>query len=66
MLFRSQAIMIGDSDVDIATAKAAGIPIIAVSFGYNQVPVATLNPNYVIDHYDHLIPAIHKVFPLTT
>lgn len=61
-----QAIMIGDSDVDIATAKAAGIPVIAVSFGYNQVPVATLEPNSVIDHYDHLIPAVRKIFPLTT
>ncbi|MFM7085265.1 MAG: phosphoglycolate phosphatase [Hyphomicrobium sp.] len=61
-----EAIMVGDSDVDVATAKAAGIPIIAVSFGYTQVPVATLEPNSVIDHYDNLIPAIRKLLPLTT
>lgn len=63
---QEQAIMVGDSDVDIATAKAASIPIIAVSFGYTQVPVATLEPNSVIDHYDHLIPAIRKLLPVTT
>ena len=36
------AVMVGDSDVDIATAKAAGIPIVAVDFGYTDVPVADL------------------------
>jgi len=30
----SNALMIGDSDVDVMTAKAAHVPIILVSFGY--------------------------------
>ena len=58
------AIMIGDSDVDVATAKAAGVPIIAVSFGYTHIPVATLEPNHVIDHFDHLLPTIQSLYPL--
>jgi phosphoglycolate phosphatase len=49
-----QAIMIGDSVTDIDTAKAAGIPVIAVSFGYADRPVAEYEPTYVIDHYDQL------------
>jgi phosphoglycolate phosphatase len=38
----SNAIMIGDSDVDVMTAKAAHVPIILVSFGYATTPLAEL------------------------
>ena len=44
------AVMVGDSDVDIATARAAGIPVIAVTFGYTPAPVATFGPDAVIEH----------------
>ena len=54
----SHAIMIGDSNVDIATAKAASIPVIAVSFGYCEPPVAHYAPDFMIDHYDDLDAAI--------
>lgn len=47
-----RAIMIGDSGVDVATAKAARIPIIAVSFGYSDPAVATFEPDALIHHYD--------------
>ncbi len=48
----SKAIMLGDSETDIRTAQNAGIPVIAVTFGYTAQPVATFNPTHVIDHYD--------------
>ncbi len=48
------AIMLGDSVTDIDTAKAAGIPVIAVSFGYSDRPVAEYEPSHVIDHFDEL------------
>ena len=48
----SRAVMVGDSGVDVATAKAAGIPVIAVSFGYSEPAVATFSPTIVIDHFD--------------
>lgn len=53
-----RAIMIGDSRTDIDTAKAANIPVIAVSFGYTNVPVRDLNPDQVIDHFDELAAAV--------
>ena len=34
------AVMVGDSLTDIATARAAEIPVIAVDFGYTDTPVA--------------------------
>ena len=37
-------IFIGDSEVDVATAKAAAFPIIAVTYGYSKVPLASLSP----------------------
>src|SRR5262249_27988375 len=54
----NHAVMVGDSDVDIATAKAARIPIVAVNFGYTDVPVANLSPDAIIGHYRELERAI--------
>ncbi len=54
----ADAVMIGDSATDIDTARAAGIPVIAVDFGYTEIPVARLNPDLVISHFDALPAAI--------
>jgi phosphoglycolate phosphatase len=56
-----RAIMVGDSKTDIDTAKAAGIPVVAVTFGYTDVHVRELAPDAVIEHYDELIPAIERI-----
>ena len=53
-----RAIMIGDSKTDIDTAKAAGIPVVAVDFGYTPVPVTELGPDMVISHFNELKGAI--------
>lgn len=55
---RSAAVMIGDSVNDIAAARNAGIPSVAVSFGYSDVDVATLGATRLIHHYDELTPAL--------
>jgi phosphoglycolate phosphatase len=52
-----RAIMVGDSPADIKTARAAGLPVIAVDFGYTDVPVAELGPDRVISHFDELAEA---------
>ncbi len=57
----SRALMVGDSEVDIATAKAAAVPVVAVSFGYTQIPVRDLQPDRIIDHYDALLGAIRDL-----
>lgn len=48
------AVMVGDSRTDIDTARAAGIPVVAVDFGYSTEPVKTLGPDRVISHFDAL------------
>jgi phosphoglycolate phosphatase len=57
----TRAVMVGDSDVDILTAQRASIPVIAVTFGYVHAPVATFNPDAIIDHYDELAGVIHRM-----
>ncbi len=54
----AQAIMVGDSITDIATARAARIPVVAVDFGYTDIPVADLDPDRVISAFEDLPAAI--------
>jgi phosphoglycolate phosphatase len=59
-----RAVMVGDSEVDIATAIAAGIPSIAVTFGYTTQPIRDLGASAVIDHYRDFMEALSGI--LTT
>ena len=49
-----RAIMIGDSGTDVRTARAAALPVIAVTFGYSEVPIETLQPDRLISSYTEL------------
>ena len=55
------AIMVGDSGADIAAAKAAGVPVIAVDFGYTDRPVGEFGPDRIISHFDALDGAVDAV-----
>ena len=57
------AIMIGDSVTDIRTARAAGIPVIAVDFGYSDRPVSEYGPDRIISHFAQLRSAIAAISP---
>lgn len=48
------AIMVGDSIVDVQCARAAGVAVIGVSFGYSNTPMSELCPDVTIDDYAHL------------
>ena len=54
----SRAVMVGNSETDIATAKAAHVPVVAVDFGYTAVPVSAFGPDRVISHFDQLDAAV--------
>ena len=58
---KAHAIMVGDSLTDVATARAAGIPVIAVDFGYSDIPVAELKPDRVVSAFAELPEAIFRV-----
>jgi phosphoglycolate phosphatase len=56
-----RAVMVGDSLTDIATAKAAQMPVVAVDFGYTDIPVKNLGPDKIISHYKHLPDAVETL-----
>ena len=56
------AIMIGDSLTDIRTARAAGIPVIAVDYGYTDRPVSEFGPDRIISRFTELPSAAAELF----
>jgi phosphoglycolate phosphatase len=57
----STSIMVGDSGTDIGAARRAGIPVIGVSFGYTDTPIAELKPDRLIDHMKELPEAVESL-----
>ena len=55
------AVMVGDSIHDIRLARAAGIPVIAVDFGYSETPVRDLQPDRLISSYRELPSAVGEL-----
>jgi phosphoglycolate phosphatase len=62
----ARAVMVGDSETDVLTAKAAGIPVVAVSFGYTRTPARALGADIVIDHFDDLALAVERLVPASS
>lgn len=56
-----KAAYVGDTTYDTLAARAAGMPCIAVSFGFNDLPPHEIGANAVIDHFDDLVPALEKL-----
>jgi phosphoglycolate phosphatase len=55
------AAFVGDSITDAETARAAGVPFVAVSFGFSDRPVIELGADAVIDDFSALIPALERL-----
>jgi phosphoglycolate phosphatase len=55
------AVMVGDSISDIATARAAGTPVIAVDYGYTETPVGELGADRVIGALHDLPEAVFEL-----
>jgi phosphoglycolate phosphatase len=56
------AVMVGDSINDIEVARAAAVPVIAVDFGYTEIPVSALNPDVIIGDFGKLPAAVDRLF----
>jgi len=53
-----RTVFVGDSIVDVTAARAARVPVVAVSFGFADRPAVELGADALIDHFDALLPAI--------
>lgn len=54
-------IMVGDAGPDVGVARRAGVPVIGVSFGYTEVPIADLKPDTLIDRMSELPAAVESL-----
>ena len=52
-----RTLFVGDSIIDLQTARAAGVPVVGVPFGYNEVPLVPSDFDGFIDSYAEL-PAL--------
>ncbi|MGR3551196.1 HAD-IA family hydrolase [Pseudooceanicola sp.] len=57
------ACLVGDSDTDRNTARAAGVHSILVTFGPSGEDMAALLPEALIDHFDHLPGVVQGFWP---
>ncbi|MFM9935570.1 MAG: HAD family hydrolase [Novosphingobium sp.] len=56
-----RAAFVGDTTFDVGAARAAGLPVVAVRFGFWDLPPDELGADAVIDHFDDLIPALEAL-----
>lgn len=57
----ARAVMVGDSVTDVRASRAATVPVIAVNFGYSDVPIATLQPDRIIGSFAELPTALREI-----
>lgn len=59
---KNRAVYVGDSDVDVATARNSGLKLIAVSWGFrSRELLESLNADIIIDDPDELTGAIERL-----
>jgi phosphoglycolate phosphatase len=56
-----RAAFVGDSITDADTARAAGLPFVAVSFGFRDRPVEALGADAVIDEFARLAETLVRL-----
>jgi phosphoglycolate phosphatase len=54
----SAAVYVGDSPVDIETARNANVPVVAVSYGYSRIDPDSLGADVLIDDFHDLPGAL--------
>ncbi|HEY2069898.1 MAG TPA: HAD-IA family hydrolase [Rhizomicrobium sp.] len=55
------SLMIGDSQTDLATARAAGVPAILMSYGYTPEPARNLGADLVLDDFSEVPDAVKRL-----
>ena len=55
---RSRAMLVGDSDVDIRTARNAGILSCGVTYGFQPETLAEVPPDILVDHMEEMVDMV--------
>jgi phosphoglycolate phosphatase len=56
---KAATLMVGDSEVDAATAHAAGVPFILMTYGYHRGPIEDIASIATLDHFPELATLLH-------
>ncbi|KPF91622.1 phosphoglycolate phosphatase [Novosphingobium sp. AAP83] len=56
-----KAAFVGDTTFDTGAARAAGLPVVAVRFGFCDLPPDDLGADAVIDHFDDLVSVLERL-----
>lgn len=60
---RQRAVMVGDSSVDIKTARNAGVAACGVTFGFQPETLLAEPPDYLIDRMEQLLELLRPAAP---
>jgi len=60
-----RALFVGDSMIDQATARAAGVPVVGVTFGYVPTPLRAEDFDALIDRFTDLPPVAERLLQRT-
>jgi phosphoglycolate phosphatase len=52
-------LMVGDSEVDAATAHAANVPFVLMTYGYHRGPIDGISSIATLDHFRELATLLH-------
>ena len=55
------AAMVGDNGNDVKAARAAGVPVVAMTYGYPRMPVQELGADILLDHFTDLPDALRRL-----
>ena len=59
----ARSLLVGDTETDLRTARAAGVPVVLVGFGPEGAGVARLQPDAVLDDYAQLPRLVGRLIP---
>jgi phosphoglycolate phosphatase len=54
----ARSLLVGDSETDVLTARAAGVPVIGVTFGYTAEPIESFKPDVLVKNFSEAYGAI--------
>lgn len=55
------ALLVGDSEVDVAAARAARLPVIGVAWGYCRASWEALAPDALVERFEEIPPAVEAL-----
>ena len=61
----ARSCLIGDTETDVKTARAAGVPVVLVGFGPEGADISRLNPDAMLEHFDDLADLVVRLVPGT-